>query len=662
MSPAPALVLDVVPPPDLPPIRVRRSRGWSVFLVAVCLGLVSVLGLTPSARAVLPALAVPVAKGIGAAAASVLTAEAFEAMWNGDGDKPADDDDSDAAKKGRGKWGDRLKGMLDIVPGVLGALFGIDQAFEDEGAGLDMPDDFKEDLDEIAELGTNYGGHTRLFEVRSVSWVPGTWGGVPLWRIDAVSDCKPVAPQGTAASCEGTNARQAPASSAHYNCFNPVTGGWWVDERQFITNGLNANPCTVSGKGGQDPVESVIVRQPHSNQTNGFDKATKWINPNFDWGIVNGGDVVQESVTAEVTCAGPGGELQTISKTVAGNEVMPVASCPAGSVPQSIGWTANTGNGGSEWLGGVQTKAPASYPECPPGQCTRVITVDGAPCFVGREECYDWMRTEPPSRVKCEYGPYDMPLAECGDLEHVHKSTWGVTPETDPNRERKLVPAKPDGTPDRTRTGTEYRPEDNPNPEYKPPVRGPVVTAPPEAGPSTTPTAPPSSTPPAVPPPVWNPPVNVPDVENPTKNCIAGMASWNPVHWVYVPVKCALTWAFVPKNGGDKMRGIRDKFIDGGFGPWLGIPALMLGDLPQGGGCMGPPLNMPAQLGGNTYYPLNACNDPMAKYAEMSRSVITLVVGFYGMFAIINSLSTSLTGYRMFEREYGRIENQAVGK
>jgi hypothetical protein len=140
------------------------------------------------------------------------------------------------------------------------------------------------------------------------------------------------------------------------------------------------------------------------------------------------------------------------------------------------------------------------------------------------------------------------------------------------------------------------------------------------------------------------------------------MASWNPVDWVYTPVKCALVWAFVPKNGGGKMKDIRDKFVDGGFGPWLGIPALMLGDLPQGGGCMGPPLNMPAQLGGNTYYPLNACNDPMSKYAEMSRSVITLVVGFYGMFAIINSLSTSLTGYRMFEREYGRIENQAVGK
>ncbi|MGW8593491.1 hypothetical protein ACWGLC_17520, partial [Dietzia sp. NPDC055877] len=85
---------------------------------------------------------------------------------------------------------------------------------------------------------------------------------------------------------------------------------------------------------------------------------------------------------------------------------------------------------------------------------------------------------------------------------------------------------------------------------------------------------------------------------------------------------------------------------------WLALPPVMFADLPEGGGgCQGPPLNMPAPLGGKTYYPLNACSEPMSKYANMSRSLITVVVVFYGMFSIVNSLTTALTGYRMFERE-----------
>jgi len=138
------------------------------------------------------------------------------------------------------------------------------------------------------------------------------------------------------------------------------------------------------------------------------------------------------------------------------------------------------------------------------------------------------------------------------------------------------------------------------------------------------------------------------------------MASWNPVDWVYTPVKCALTWAFIPKNGtgGELFGAFRQKFTDSGIGPWLAIPPMLFGDLPEGSGCMGPPLNMPASLGGKTYYPLNACSDPMAKYANMSRSLITVVVVFYGMFSVVNSLTTALTGYRMFERESAQMDKK----
>jgi hypothetical protein len=523
-----------------------------------------------------------------------------------------------------------------------------------EGDGVEMPSELSEDLAQ-EDLGANYRGRYRswVIDEPSFKWTSMTTAqGATGLGVSVRAACGVVY---SAASCPTNPEESKVVARALFQCFDAATGGFVVDEKQLRVNGLSGPGCLSSG----GAVESVILRQPDAMALDGLDKAYKFPNPDFDWSVVDGGQTSQAMVTAEVQCTEAGtGNRQTLTKSVASDGgVIPLAQCPTGWAPESVSWTETVPGGAApEYLGGLTPVTPAAYPNCPPGQCVRIITVDGAPCNALRPECFDWMKTEPPYRVRCEFGPYTMPIAECADLEHVHKSThgvtWGPNPETGTPQ---WLPAREDGTIDQTRVGTVYAPEDNPNREYRPPVRGPLIQI--GGEPSNPPSPTPTVQPPSIPPPVVNPPGGPKDVEDPTKNCIAGMASWNPVDWIYTPVKCALTWAFVPKNGtgGDLFNDFVQKFTDGGIGPWLAVPPMLFEDLPQGGGCQGPPLTMPETLGGKTYYPLNACSDPMAKYANMSRSLITVVVVFYGMFSVINSLTTSLTGYRMFERESAAV-------
>lgn len=659
---APALVLDVVPPPDLPPVR-PRSRLGSGLLVALVLGLVTSLSLVmaPPAKAWAPIL-IPVAQTLGATAVAGLAGEGVKRLFvDGTEDTGGDDEDS---KNKRGKWGNKLKGLPGLAVGLLGGLWGTTEAVEmlrGEGDGVDMPAELTEDLTK-ENLGANYGGTYARWKLDESSFKFVQAAGYKGLMGPAVSIRGACAKLGSGSVnfCPTNSETPQSVGFAYFNCFDPATGGWRVLSVTLIVNGQSEPGCNTGGTRPESlPYESVILRQPSSSQSHGLDRAYKFPNPDFDWSMVDGALPTQGAVTAEVQCTEVGtGNKQTLTKSVAASGgVIPLAQCPTGWAPESIGWTETAPGGGApEYLGGLKPATPAAYPNCPPGECVRIVKVDGQPCNALRPECFDWMNTQPPTRVQCEFGPYNMPIAECADLEHIHKSThgvtWGPNPETGTPQ---WLPAREDGTIDKTRVGTVYAPEDNPNREYRPPVQGPLIQI--GGEPSNPPSTAPVPPPPSVPPPVVNPPGGPKDVEDGTKNCIAGMASWNPVDWVYTPVKCALTWAFVPKNGtgGDLFNDFVQKFTDGGIGPWLAVPPMLFEDLPQGGGCQGPPLTMPETLGGKTYYPLNACSDPMAKYANMSRSLITVVVVFYGMFSVINSLTTSLTGYRMFERESAQV-------
>lgn len=668
-------VLDVEAPPPAPPAS--RGRLRALFLVVVAFVLTTALGFIPAASAS-PTLAIPVAKGIVAIAASIGTEKAFDAMMDTPSDWGPDGPDGDQAKKKRGKWGNRLKGLPGLAVGLIGGLFGA-IGLGDMVDGVKAPEDFEQgalDVDQ-EDLGVNKPGayrnfrplpDTANFNVHSVAGVqigPG---------LTIAFSCTPG--RLTGYSCPGPNSTHEITLGAVARCFNTTTGEFY---NRNITVRLDRpaphmpscwrQTGTTSAVYVNDPVQSMLFRTNPTTNTaiNGYSEAVRVFNRDFDQTILP--EDQQTTVTANVECRDPStGVISTVSKTVLGASVIPTAQCPPGAIPESISWTANKG-GISENLGGIKPKAPDAYPDCPPGKCVRVIYVDGVPCRVGIEVCYDWMNVQPPSRVRCEYGPYTMPIAECADLANIHKTTHGVTPdpkpEWDPTRTPGLLPSNPDGTVDWTKVGPEFRPDDNPNIDYKPPVRGPIIGTPGQTDPTNPPVTVPSNPPfptvgvnPPISPPGVNPPKN-PDA--PSQNCIAQGWSWNPVDWVFVPVKCALVWAFIPKDGPGLIARANDTFNDTGMGDWLGIVPAWLDALPDAGAaCMGPPLVVPASMGGATYYPLNACSDPMAKYAQMSRAVMTVVVSFAGVISIVNSVTLAFTGYRAFEREGLAIQAAAA--
>lgn len=651
-------VLDVEAPPPAPPAP--RGRFRSLLLVLVALVMTCSLGvINPAPASAWVGAVVPVVKGVSGIIATTVAGEVVVTK--------ADEAAGDGSAKG--KWGKRLKGLPGLAAGLLGGAVGW-LGLGDMIDGVKAPQDFQEDVRQQQDEAGAWSGTRRQWTLTEVAWDrPFTSSVGPSFgpRFDA--DCVTTG----SGSNSGLRCPDVVGSPyrvgllnmvARFECWDHHLGEMYVRNLpvDFNTSGnwSTGGPCSTNGVNANfEPISVELVRAAGQQDYDGLTNPAKFFSPHFDDSALPDPVV---SVTAQGTCRSPEtGDVVQVSKTVAGVEVIPTVQCPEGTVPESIGWTSNVG-GKTEDLGGVGTDW-TPFPECAGFKCEKLITIDDVPCRVGVQECFDWQNVNPPSRVKCEYGPYAVGLAECGDLAHIYKSSWGVTqdPAKDAQRQPGWLPSNPDGTVDWTKVGTDWAPEDNPNPEYRPPVRwtpeGPGPTTPPVTAPSNPPFPTTGVNPPISPPGV--PPPKNPDAPN--ENCIASGWSWNPVDWVFVPVKCALTWAFVPKDGPGLIARANDVFDGTGMGDWLGIVPAWIDALPDAGtACMGPPLVMPASMGGETYYPLNACSDPMAKYAQMSRAVMTVVVSFAGVISIVNSVTLAFTGYRAFEREGLAIQAAAV--
>lgn len=139
-------------------------------------------------------------------------------------------------------------------------------------------------------------------------------------------------------------------------------------------------------------------------------------------------------------------------------------------------------------------------------------------------------------------------------------------------------------------------PKPQPDPTGQPTTTlAPQPTGAPTVGPSTGPTTGPSTAPSSAPstapstgpssPPTTGAsasprPGPGDDVVNPpsgdTSGCMGEAAGWNPVHWILVPVKCALIWAFVPTTIGARWATFNGDVS--GTAPWsyaLAGPAFM---------------------------------------------------------------------------------------
>lgn len=238
----------------------------------------------------------------------------------------------------------------------------------------------------------------------------------------------------------------------------------------------------------------------------------------------------QHETTTTVKCRQADGTTVTISDTLAGEPgQIAIPSCAdrvPGSFPVEI--TADSGRAGTAKTRdyGVTTDYQnllTKYPDCfSNGAMTCVVTIwiNGRPCTAARTVCWDWpdaLQTDPDANVDCRLSSYVIGIGNCDELKKSYDPKTGS---------QTVTKTKPDGSPEVVpKTPTNPNPSPSPSTPAEP-------SAPPTAGPNP-------ETPPTNPDPETNPD---------SRSCYADMWSFNPIDWVYVPVKCVLIWAFVPKS------------------------------------------------------------------------------------------------------------------
>ncbi|MCW2787147.1 MAG: hypothetical protein JWP74_3664, partial [Marmoricola sp.] len=241
--------------------------------------------------------------------------------------------------------------------------------------------------------------------------------------------------------------------------------------------------------------------------------------------VSNGATPGNESQTSTVTCRKPDGTTGTDTEVLTAEaSKIEVPSCVqkfgTGSYPLSA--TMTGGSPGAEApIIHTPTMNPASqYPSCfdPTtgvylGTCRVKIWVGGVPCVNGMTGCHNasqWHQDHPDTTLECRYGSYVVAYSDCAPLEHRYKANNGVHSVT------KVDPG----------TGLD------PNPGATDPDPG-------DPTPGPTPQCYDGCTTPNIPNPLTPP--------TPTSSsCLSAAFSFNPVDWVYVPVKCVLSWAFDP--------------------------------------------------------------------------------------------------------------------
>ena len=356
----------------------------------------------------------------------------------------------------------------------------------------------------------------------------------------------------------------------------------------------------------------------------------------------------------ETTCRTRAGTVAVITRKVP--EIIPGQSVPEIEIPRCedelpgsarVGTRITTGRPDSGEpdveidLPVFDEGIPDEYPDCVDGSCKLEPEKDGEGCFGGG--CGDLAdrpgdETVAPPGYQCKWGTYTVPWSWCAGAyppEVWEDSPPRETPTPTPTGSGTAGPsgsgtASPSGEPSSSPSGSA-------SPSGEPSASGSASASPsqgfPTGGPN--PTAPPPGA-----------PEDVPDGES--SNCWGEGWSWNPISWVFIPVKCALLWAFVPPAGTWEatLGGAVDKFDATGPGLWLGaggeiVTAL---DAPGAGNCAGPTISFGdlPMVGPFSFQPLNACDQPVATVRWLIFAAASVAVVLGGAYACLRLVAAAL--------------------
>lgn len=433
-----------------------------------------------------------------------------------------------------------------------------------------------------------------------------------------------------------------------YNVSQLVVFGDFRDNWQIFARNLS---CATNGTvGGLTGINGPSYRGPASGSLTlcgagqtiatadifAYDTGTNSTASNIV-SIVGAVPAEQLSQTTTVHCSGgsAGSAGANVSASQAGavadGQVL-VPSCQAaypGSVPTHIGVTGGSIGHETSQLSTDLTNPASQYPDCFDsagaflGTCRIRVWINGQPCTIGASHCGNWTTASQDygDQVECKWGSYVVQIGDCDLLQRQYQ----------PN----ASPKKLDKT---TKSGV------------------PVLEDDPAAAPAADPAPPPAPSPKCWDGCIFAPPADpgnptvpgVPPVDKATppdsQSCLGTGYSWNPVSWVYVPVKCALKWAFVPPPGSldTLIGGLKAKWDATAPAQWLGaVQGLSPG--PGTSGCEGLPLNVDLPHGLGVHQHLGeACSGTSASAAAVCRIALSAVAVVGGAFACVRALGSGL--------------------
>ena len=305
-----------------------------------------------------------------------------------------------------------------------------------------------------------------------------------------------------------------------------------------------------------------------------------------------------------LVCTIEGSDGHTYTQTTAatyneGSGGMIAPECPSlpdGVRPNSVGVSDSLGN---ELMDEDVTDAYAhwwdEYPECREGACKLDLVQLGGSypvsCFDLENTCADWFSDpDKVDKYECHYGIHTVELAECNVYSGVfQKGRIAIgAPYSDPT------------------TG-----------EWSGGQSSPAEAAE-----------------------QMNAGVQDPDAY---RTCLeSGWAEFNPVEWIFTPMRCALEWAFVPRPAVVNLEGYQMTRA------WEeSPPGVIIGELSgwdfsiDASGCEGFTIELPF-LGEQTYF--YACDGAGAQLAAMVKPITTLGIIIPGAIGII-SMVGGVIGY-----------------